>query len=115
MAEMAVTSGDRIAIVAALESTIAPTHELVAETATRRRRTVTIVDAPCLEAWSHWEAGDPGRYFATLASHLQSLDGTCDVIVLAQASMAPVEKIIDLETLVVSSPRTAVRELVGLS
>jgi len=113
MARMAVASGDRIAIVAALESTMGPTRDLVAATAAATGRRVAIVDAPCLGAWAHWEAGDPARYFATLASHLDALDHAFDVLVLAQASMAPVERIVDLSALVLSSPRTAVTELGG--
>ena len=112
MARMAVASGERIAIVAALESTMGPTRDLVAATAAAVGRRVTIVDAPCLGAGAHWEAGDPARYFASLASHLESLDGRYDAIVLAQASMAPVQKIVQLTSLVLSSPRPAVLDLV---
>lgn len=112
MAAAAVAAGDRIAVVAALESTIGPTRALLTETALAAGRHVTVVDAPCTSAWAHFEAGDPARYFATLASHLESLDGSCDVIVLAQASMAPVEQLVSLRALVVSSPRTAVSALV---
>jgi hypothetical protein len=114
MAEMAVASGTTIAIVAALESTIAPTRALLTETAESAGRDVTIVDAPCLQAWTHWEAGDRARYVATLASHLETLDDAFDVIVLAQASMAPVQAVIALKALVLSSPRTAVAALVRL-
>jgi hypothetical protein len=113
MAAAAVAGGDRIAVVASLESTIGPTHELLRETAEAAGRQVRIADAPCLEAWGHWEAGDPARYFATLASHLESLDDAFDVLVLAQASMAPVERIVDLTALVLSSPRPAVMALVA--
>jgi hypothetical protein len=112
MATIAVTSGDRIAVVAALESTIGPTRDLLAQTADLLGRRVTIIDAPCLVAWSHWEQGAVDRYYATIASHLAALDDTVDVIVLAQASMAPVESLVQLTSLVVSSPRTAVSALV---
>jgi hypothetical protein len=114
MADMAVASGTTIAIVAALESTIAPTRALLSESAASAGRTVTIVDAPCLEAWTHFEAGDQARYVATLASHLETLDDSFDVIVLAQASMAPVQTVVALRALVLSSPRTAVAALVRL-
>jgi hypothetical protein len=114
MAAAAVAAGDRIAVVAALESTIGPTRDLLLETAAAAGRHVTVVDAPCLEAWPSWEAGDHGRYFATLAAHLESLDDAFDVIVLAQASMAPVQAVIALKALVLSSPRTAVAALVRL-
>jgi len=113
MARMAVAGGDRIAVVAALESTIGPTHDLLARTAEQAGRHVTVVDAPCLEAWAHFEAGAHDRYHAAIASHLESLDTTVDVIVLAQASMAPVEALVRLRSLVLSSPRTAVMALVG--
>jgi hypothetical protein len=114
MAERAVAAGPRIAVVAALESTLAPTGDLLRETAGRAGVPVTIVDAPCLDAWHHFEAGDHARYFATVATHLESVDGDVDVIVLAQASMAPVEKLVRLTSLVLSSPRAAVTELVRL-
>ncbi len=113
MAELAVAGGDRVVIVAALESTLGPTRDLLLETAATAGRRVTIVDAPCLAAWRHFEAGDQGRYFATLASHLETLDRPGDVIVLAQASMAPVEQLVRLTSPVLSSPRTAVAALLG--
>ncbi len=113
MATIAVTGGDRIAVVAALESTLGPTRDLLAQTADLLGRRVTIIDAPCLEAWSHWEHGALDRYYDTIASHLEGLDDSVDVIVLAQASMAPVEGLVQLTSLVVSSPRTAVSALVG--
>ena len=112
MAEQAVAGGDRIAVVAALASTMAPTRALLRETAAAAGRHVTIVDAPCLAAWSHFEAGELDRYLATLAAHLQSLDEGSDVIVLAQASMAPVQALVSLSSLVLSSPRPAVLALV---
>jgi hypothetical protein len=114
MADRAVASGTTIAIVAALESTIAPTRALLTETAESAGRRVTIVDAPCLEAWTHWESGDQARYVATLASHLATLDDAFDVIVLAQASMAPVQTVVALKALVLSSPRPAVAALLRL-
>jgi hypothetical protein len=113
MAEQAVAAGDRIAVVAALASTMAPTRTLLQETADAAGRRLTIVDAPCLAAWSHFEAGALDRYLATLATHLQSLDQTADVIVLAQASMAPVAALVSLSALVLSSPRPAVLALVS--
>ena len=111
MAERAVAGGDRIVVVAALESTLGPTRDLLLQAAAAAGRRVTIVDAPCLGAWRHFESGDEGRYFATLAAHLETLDRPGDVIVLAQASMAPVERLVHLTSPVLSSPRTAVAAL----
>ncbi len=113
MARIAVAGGGRIAVVAALESTIGPTRDLLTRAADEAGQRVTVVDAPCLEAWAHFETGDHDRYYATIAAHLESLDATVDVIVLAQASMAPVERLVRLTSPVLSSPRTAVLALVG--
>jgi hypothetical protein len=118
MAEAAVAHGGRIAVVAALESTMGPTRALLQETADRRGRSITVIDAPCLGAWAHWESGDIDGYLAAVAVHLESLGHreslgpAADVIVLAQASMAPAEKLVRLAVPVLSSPRLAVEELV---
>jgi hypothetical protein len=112
MAEAAVAHGGRIAVVAALESTMEPTRALLTETAEKRGQPVTIIDAPCLEAWTRWEAGDVAGYLTAVADHLKSWGDRADVIVLAQASMAPAEKLVQLAVPVLSSPRPAVLELV---
>jgi hypothetical protein len=113
LAEEAVRRGHRIAVVVAVESSLAPTRQLLTEAAAAARRRVTIVDAPCLEAWPYWERGEPDRYLATLADHVERLDHTADVIVLAQASLAPLEQWVRLSTPVLSSRRLAVRALLG--
>jgi hypothetical protein len=113
MARTAVRRGDRIAIVAALGSTMGPTRALLAETAQAERRRVQLVDAPCLDAWSHFASGNHDGYFAALAAHLASIDASVDVIVLAQASMAPVQDLVALNSIVLSSPRLAVEDLVN--
>ena len=102
MAEAAVAAGRRIAIVAAVESTLAPTRELLASCA---RPDTEIVESLCADAWPLFEAGDHAGYIRRVAEHARSLDA--DVIVLAQASMAPAEELIGGKAL--SSPRAAVR------
>jgi hypothetical protein len=112
MARLAVTSGHRLVIVAALDSTLGPTRALLLEEAAAAGRPVTITDAPCPGAWIHFEAGDLDGYLAAVAAHVDGLDGDFDVIVLAQASMAPVEHRVHRSAVVVSSPRPAVTALV---
>jgi len=101
MAEAAVAAGRRIGIVAAVESTLAPTRELLASCA---RPDTVIVESLCADAWPLFEAGDHAGYIRAVADHARTLD--VDVIVLAQASMAPAE---DLLGGALSSPRLAVR------
>ncbi|MBB4766749.1 aspartate/glutamate racemase family protein [Amorphoplanes digitatis] len=104
MAEAAVAIGGRIAVVATVESTLAPTRALLLECAAGP---VEIVDAPCLDAWALFAAGDLAGYARRVAAHCRGL--TADVIVLAQASMAPAADLLaDLPTPVLTSPRTAV-------
>ena len=114
MAAAAVRLGRRIAVVAALDSTVGPTRALLEDEAQRAGRPVTLVDAPCFAAWNHFEAGDLDRYLAGVAACVEGLDDEVDVIVLAQASMAPVETLVTVGVPVLSSPRPAVAELVRL-
>ncbi|MFJ3961902.1 aspartate/glutamate racemase family protein [Streptomyces sp. NPDC090036] len=101
MAACAVRAGARIAVLAALESTLAPTRELLAEEA--GERPVSIVTHLVDGAWDRFEAGDTAGYLARVAEAAEeaAVSGA-DVIVLAQASMAGAA---DLATVpVMSSP-----------
>ena len=88
MAEKAVEIGSRIVIAAALESTLAPTRDLVLETAGARQKRVELIEVLCDEAWSRLEAGDQQGYFHEIARTLNERASEGEVIVLAQASMA---------------------------
>jgi hypothetical protein len=106
MAERAVEIGDRIIVAAALESTIAPTTELIKEVAAQAGRTVTLLPLMCDGAWAYFEAGDPDGYVKSVAATLHTTELQGDVIVLAQASMAGAGALCDdLPTPVLSSPR----------
>ena len=103
MAEAAVALGGRIAVVASTESTLAPTRDLLLECAADADVTL----APCLGAWAFFEAGDLDGYHQAVAAHVRTLDA--DVIVLAQASMAPAAALLgDFGHPVLSSPISAV-------
>lgn len=105
MAERAVEIGSRIVVAAALESTIAPTTDLVLDVASQQGRTVEIIPLLCQSAWSRLEAGDRQGYLTEIAAALRNAP-TSDVIVLAQASMADAAALCaDLPTPILSSPR----------
>jgi hypothetical protein len=73
-----------------------------------------IIDAPCLDAWPLFEAGDQAGYLARIAGHARTLDA--DVIVLAQASMASATELLDdLRIPVLSSPRLGVLRAVEMA
>lgn len=66
MAELAVRSGRKIAIIAALASTLAPTRALLESVAREARVNVELVDVPCLDAWALFQAGDHVHFTAVL-------------------------------------------------
>jgi hypothetical protein len=107
MAEEAVRSGGRVAIVAALESTLEPTRALLEQCADGVDVELTV--SPCLDAWTLFEEGDVDGYLAAVAAHVRHVATEADVVVLAQASMAPVAALVaDVDLPVLSSPRPAV-------
>jgi Asp/Glu/hydantoin racemase len=114
MAEAAVATGTRIAVVAAVESTMDPTMALLRESAARAGRSVTLVPAPCYAAWPLFEAGEHDRYHAEVAAHVRTVAGEVDVVVLAQASMTPAARLLP-GLPVLTSPRTAVAAATSIS
>lgn len=102
MAEAAVAAGRRIGVVATTASTLGPTRELLTSCA---RADTEIVEALCPDAWPLFLAGDHAGYIRRVVEHARTLD--VDVIVLAQASMAPAEDFLGGKAL--SSPRIAVQ------
>ena len=114
MADRAVQSGTNILIVVALESTLQPTRELVQESAAALKRDVTLQHLVVKDAWSHFMRGDREAYIATVVAAIRSTPIGTDVVVLAQASMAPAaEQLHDLGIEVLSSPTLGVKSIVG--
>ncbi|MFB7177886.1 aspartate/glutamate racemase family protein [Streptomyces sp. NPDC056257] len=101
MAAAAVRTGARIAVLAALESTLAPTAGLLAEEAGERR--VSVRTHLVAGAWERFEAGDTAGYLARVAAAADAVTGA-DVIVLAQASMAGAAGLTTNPVPVLSSP-----------
>lgn len=108
MAEVAIETGTHIAVVAALESTFAPTRQLIEAVASARGLAIEIDDVLCQGSWELFEAGDTDGYLQAVATTCDSLSGNLDVIVLAQASMAGAEAMASTSTPILSSPLLAV-------
>ena len=99
-----------IGVVAALESTLAPTRELLLDEAARADVAAEIVEVSVPTAWDALEAGQTEEYHAQIAEAVRSLAGRVGVVVLAQASMAgAVDLVRDLGVPVFSSPALAVQ------
>src|SRR5690606_1977482 len=88
MARAAVAAGPRVAVLAALESTPRPTVALIEEEAARAGRSVRVRTLLVEGAWEYFDAGDESGYVRRVADAADTVTGA-DVIVLAQASMAP--------------------------
>ena len=87
MAAAAVAAGARITVLAALESTLGPTADLITEEAERAGREVTVRTVLVPGAWELFEAGDTEGCLAAVAAAVDEVRDA-DAIVLAQVSMA---------------------------
>lgn len=119
MADRAVASGPRILLVAALESTLDPTTELLMESARYAGKAIEFSTLLVEQAWQHFLQGDRLAYLQAISDAvrlaLQDKITDIDVVVLAQASMAAAaEKLSDLDTEVLSSPRLGVARAISI-
>ncbi|MGW0601172.1 aspartate/glutamate racemase family protein [Streptomyces sp. NPDC002776] len=104
MAAAAVATGTRVVVLAALESTLGPTADLIREEAERAGRPVEVRTRLVEGAWARFEAGDAHAYATLVASAADEVTDA-DAIVLAQASMAPAQRLTTTAVPVLSSPR----------
>ena len=114
MAERAVGLGERIVVLAASESTLAPTRELLVAVAAARGVDVEIELRLVDGAWERFEGGDPDGYHRLVAEAVDRVADGADVVVLAQASMAPAAARVRARVPVLTSPRPAVEAILGL-
>ncbi|MER7491983.1 arylsulfatase [Streptomyces pharetrae CZA14] len=106
MAAAAVAAGPRVVVLAALESTLGPTAALIEEEARRAGRAVAVRTVLVDGAWSCFEAGDTAGYARQVVAAADALTpADADAIVLAQASMAPAQRLTTTTVPVLSSPR----------
>lgn len=108
LAVAAVAAGPRIAVVAAVESTVAPTTSLLESVAAAAGVTVTLTPVLCPDAWARFEADDRDGYLELVAASARRAAADHDVIVLAQASMADAAARVETRVPVLSSPVPAV-------
>lgn len=113
MAEAAVASGSRIVVAAALPSTVRPTIDLLQQVAAEQGRRVEIVALMCADAWPHFQRGDHTAYAEAITSTVVASAGAADIVVLAQASMAPAAALIAARGIpALASPELGVRAAV---
>jgi hypothetical protein len=114
MAEQAVASGRRLLVLAALRSTFLPTTTLLREVAADANRSPLVVEVLCEGAWPLFEAANLAGYIEKIAETIERVATPSDLVVLAQASMAPaIERVRHLGIPVLSSPRSGVEAAIS--
>ncbi len=88
MAEKAVELGSRIAVIATLPTTLAPTKDLITRAGTAAGREVNVATLLCNEAFDALARGDVRQHNALLMQAIVQAAGAHDVVILAQASMS---------------------------
>jgi hypothetical protein len=115
MAEAAVASGRRILVAATLPSTLGPTKALLQNVADSQQRSIEMVDVLCEHAWPHFARGDRDAYADEIARAVAQVAGAEDIVVLAQASMAPAVSRLEARGIrALASPELGVRAALAL-
>ena len=117
MADQAVAIGRNVGVVATLPTTLDPTADLIRRRANLADREVVIEERLCEGAFAALMDGDSEAHDAAVALALRDLSAGCDVIVLAQASMARVAEALPAEEKpvpVLSSPALAIQHLAAI-
>lgn len=114
MADEAVRIGPRIGVIATLRTTLEPTADLVQRRAALAGASVKLTTRLCDGAFEALGRGDAAAHDRAIAAGLTELASECDVIILAQASMARVAEALperERPVPVLSSPRSGVESV----
>ena len=113
MIEKAVENYTRIGVLASVYSTMAPTCNLVKRTSERMGKKVSILGLIAEGAFQANMGGDSETHDRLILEAAQKMKNDVDVIILAQGSMAKLEKTIIEHTglQVISSPELCIKSL----
>lgn len=114
MADRAVALGRNILVVVALQSTLEPTTELLRESARAARVDIALQPLLVAQAWPHFLRGERDAYIRAVVQAVQANAAPADVVVLAQASMAPAADALgSLGVPVLSTPHIGVQAILA--
>ncbi len=111
MADQAVAAGNRIAVIATLPTTLAPTTALIAERAERAGADPAIISEVVDGAFAAVAGGDRATHDALVAAAITRLAALADVVVLAQASMASAAAAVAVDVPVLTSLEPGITRL----
>ncbi len=105
MADLAVQKGRRIGVAACVPTTVLNTQVLIHSSAARAGREIALRTFVFDDVWTLFREGRLDDYYQGIAERLVEASRNLDVLVLAQASMAPAALLCgDLNVPVLSSP-----------
>lgn len=111
MADQAVTTGRRIAVIATLPTTLEPTMALLRQRADRLDRDVELTTEVVADAFAAAVAGDKDRHDMLVREAILRQASDSHTIVLAQASMASAAGNLALDVPVLTSPELGVQRI----
>lgn len=111
MADEAVATGDRIAVLATLPTTLEPTLALIGERAALAGARPTVVSEVIDGAFAAVSGGDRASHDRLVADAISRVAADSDVVVLAQASMASAADAAHVDVPVLTSLRPGIQRL----
>lgn len=111
MADRAVATGSRIAVIATLRTTLAPTVRLIRERAELAGMDPELSEILVAGAFDAVVAGDRDRHDTLVSGAIEAAATEADVVVLAQASMAGAAERVAVDVPVLTSPEPGVARL----
>ncbi|MFJ4173134.1 aspartate/glutamate racemase family protein [Microbacterium sp. NPDC089696] len=111
MADRAVATGRRIAVIATLPTTLAPTVALLRERAGLAGSEPEIVDEVVDGAFAAVSTGDRAAHDRLVSAAIERLAADADIVVLAQASMASAAERADVDVPVLTSIASGIERL----
>lgn len=111
MADAAVQAGDRIAVLATLPTTLAPTLGLLRERADLAGRSPEFASEVIEGAFAAVSGGDRAEHDRLVAAAIERVAVDADVVVLAQASMASAAEAAHVDVPVLTSLEPGIRRL----
>jgi Asp/Glu/hydantoin racemase len=117
MVEQALSLGTRIGVVATAPTALRPTTDLLRARARDQEKRVQVEPILCEGAYAALLCGDLDTHDRIVRGVVKSLIPRCDVVVLAQASMAHVAGLVPAEEQgvpILSSPRLAIERVRGI-
>ncbi|HHT81191.1 MAG TPA: Asp/Glu racemase [Spirochaetales bacterium] len=113
MCTLAVKEGSNIMVLATAESTVGPTLQKLEEEAALQGKKIQLSSLCCPEALVHLKAGQKAKHDKLVLDMARQVKNNNDTIVLAQASMAHLQDLVQAQTKIrtLSSPQLCIQEV----